>query len=150
LQRDGRIRHWGVSNFDVADMEELWSLQQGTNCAANQVYYSASRRGIEFDLAPWQRDKGVPTMAYCPIDEGALAKDARLAAIGRRHNISAAQVALAWVMSRPDVIAIPKAVRPEHLQQNFESAEITLGADDLAEIDRHFPPPHRRTRLTMV
>ncbi len=150
LKRDGKIRHWGVSNFDVADMEELWRLDAGPECAANQVYYSASRRGIEFDLLPWQRERGVPVMAYCPIDEGALARDAALAAIGKPLRATASQVALAWVLSRPGVIAIPKAVRREHLRENLAAAELALGAGDLAQIDRRFPPPQRRMRLAMV
>jgi len=150
LKRDGKIRHWGVSNFDVADMNELWSLNNGSHCAANQVYYSASRRGIEYELLPWQRERHVPTMAYCPIDEGTLARNTALAAIGRRHDTTAAQVALAWVISKPDVIAIPKAAQIEHLRQNFAAASAELGADDRAEIDKHFPPPRRRTPLAIV
>ncbi len=150
LKRAGKIRYWGVSNFDLDDMNELWAVEGGAHCAANQVYYSASRRGIEFDLLPWQRERGVPTMAYCPIDEGALAGSAPLAAIGKAHGATAAQIALAWVMSQPGVIAIPKAVKPEHLRQNFAAAIIELSADELARIDRHFPPPRQRTPLAMV
>jgi aldehyde reductase len=150
LKRAGKIRHWGVSNFDVDDMAELWALEGGAQCAANQVYYSVSRRGIEFDLLPWLRERGVPTMAYCPIDEGALAGSAPLAAIGRAHGASAAQVALAWAIAQPDVIAIPKAVKPQHLRQNLAAASLELSSEDLAHIDRQFPPPRRRTRLAMV
>ena len=101
LRNEGRIRHWGVSNFDTADMQQLWSLPAGANCVANQVYYSASERGVEFDLLPWQRDHGVVTMAYSPIDQGALARDTTFAAIGRRHGVSASSVALAWVLRQP-------------------------------------------------
>ena len=150
LKRAGRIRHWGVSNFDLADMNELWALANGPQCAADQVYYSASRRGIEFELLPWLREHHVPTLAYCPLDEGALAHDAALGAIGTAHGATAAQVALAWVISKPGVIAIPKAVQPEHLRQNFAAASLRLSADDLARIDRHFPPPRRRTPLAVV
>jgi diketogulonate reductase-like aldo/keto reductase len=150
LKHSGKVRHWGVSNFDVADMNELWSLADGPHCAANQVYYSASRRGIEFELLPWQHERRVPTMAYCPIDEGTLAKDKELAAIGKAHGATAAQIALAWVVSKPDVIAIPKAVKLDHLQQNFAAASLRLSADELARIDRHFPPPSRRTPLAIV
>jgi aldehyde reductase len=150
LKRAGKIRHWGVSNFDVDDMAELWALEGGAQCAANQVYYSVSRRGIEFDLLPWLRERGVPTMAYCPIDEGALAGSAPLAAIGRAHGASAAQVALAWAIAQPDMIAIPKAVKPQHLRQNLAAASLELSSEDLAHIDRQFPPPRRRTRLAMV
>jgi diketogulonate reductase-like aldo/keto reductase len=150
LKRDGKIRRWGVSNFDVADMNELWSINNGSHCATNQVYYSASRRGIEFELLPWQRERHVPTMAYCPIDEGTLAQDKELAAIGKAHGATAAQIALAWVMAQPDVIAIPKAVKLDHLQQNYAAASLKLSTDDLARIDRHFPPPHRRVPLTIA
>ena len=87
LRHEGRIRHWGVSNFDTADMQQLWSLPSGANCVANQVYYSASERNIEFDLLPWQRERGVVTMAYSPIDQGALARDTTFAAIGGRHGV---------------------------------------------------------------
>lgn len=150
LKRDGRIRHWGVSNFDVADLQELWSLADGAHCAANQVYYSVSRRGIEYELLPWQRAQRVPTMAYSPIDEGALARNSALAQIGKAHGASAAQIALAWALSRPDVIAIPKAVQLEHLRQNFAAASLRLSADELARIDRQFPPPRGRTPLAIV
>ena len=150
LQRDGRIRHWGVSNFDAVAMRELWSSRGGKHCAANQVYYSASRRGVEFDLLPWQREHGVACMAYCPLDEGALAKDKALAAIGRQYGATAAQVALAWVLAQPGVIAIPKAVQPRHLRQNLAAADLALTANDLAAIDRHFPPPRRSTPLAIV
>lgn len=150
LRGAGRIRHWGVSNLDAEDMEELWRAKGGSACAANQVYYSASERGVEFDLLPWQRRHRVPLMAYCPIDQGAAAKDRTLGAIGARRGATAAQVALAWVLRHPDVIAIPKAVREEHLRENLAAAAIELTAEELAEIDRAFPPPNRKRRLAMA
>lgn len=150
LRAAGRIRHWGVSNLDAEDMEELWRAKGGSACAANQVYYSASERGVEFDLLPWQRRHRVPLMAYCPIDQGAAAKDRTLGAIGARRGATAAQVALAWVLRHPDVIAIPKAVREEHLRENLAAAAIELTAEELAEIDRAFPPPNRKRRLAMT
>ncbi len=149
LQRDGRIRHWGVSNFDADDMQELWRLPQGEHCAADQVYYSASKRGIEFDLLPALRSRGVPAMAYCPIDQGALARDKTFVQIGARHGASAAQAALAWVLAQPGVIAIPKAVREAHLRENFAATALRLTADDLAQIDRAHPPPRRKQPLAM-
>jgi diketogulonate reductase-like aldo/keto reductase len=148
LRNEGRIRHWGVSNFDTADMQQLWSLSVGANCVANQVYYSASERGVEFDLLPWQRDHDVVTMAYSPIDQGALARDTTLAAIGRRHGVSASTAALAWVLRHPDVIAIPMSASEPHLRENFAAANLELNADDLAQIDAQFPPPKRKRRLT--
>lgn len=150
LCEDGRIRHWGVSNFDTADMQQLWALAAGPGCVANQVYYAASERGAEFDLLPWQRDNGVVTMAYSPIDQGALAGDATFATIGRRHSVSASTAALAWVLRHPDVIAIPKAVKEPHLRENYAAAKLELSADDLALIDESFPSPKRKRRLAMT
>ena len=150
LRADGKIRHWGVSNFDVDDMRELWALPDGPRCAANQVYYSASRRGVEHDLAPWLRERSVPMMAYCPLDEGALARDPTLAAIGRAHGASAAQVAIAWLLSRPGVISIPKAARAEHVDANLAAAGLKLSGADLALIDRKFPPPADKQPLAIV
>jgi len=150
LRERGRIRAWGVSNFDVDDMDELWSAAGGPHCVANQVYYSASERGIEFDLLPAQRGRSVATMAYCPIDQGALASDPTLTEIGGRLGASAAQVALAWVLRQPDVIAIPKAGRERHLRENLAAAALTLTDPDLAAIDARFAPPRRKQRLAMT
>jgi diketogulonate reductase-like aldo/keto reductase len=150
LQRDGKIRHWGVSNFDAADIDELWRTPGGRGGAANQVYYSASRRGVEFDLLPRQRERGLPLMAYCPLDQGLLAGDETLAAIGARHEASAAQVAIAWLLAQPGVIAIPKAVRPGHVRALAAARELRLDAADLALIDRRFPPPQRALPLAIV
>jgi diketogulonate reductase-like aldo/keto reductase len=150
LRERGRIRAWGVSNFDVDDMDELWSVADGPHCVANQVYYSTSERGIEFDLLPAQRRRSVATMAYCPIDQGALASDPTLAGIGGRLGASAAQVALAWALRQPDVIAIPKAGRERHLRENFAAAELPLTDRDLATVDAAFPPPKRKQRLAMT
>jgi diketogulonate reductase-like aldo/keto reductase len=150
LEARGLVHHWGVSNFDVGDMDELWRAKGGRACAANQVYYSASERGIEFDLLPWQRRHHLPLMAYCPIDQGAAATNATLAAIGASRNATAAQVALAWVLRHPDVIAIPKAVRESHLRENLAAADIALTAEELAEIDRAFPPPAAKQPLAMT
>jgi diketogulonate reductase-like aldo/keto reductase len=146
----GLIHHWGVSNLDVADMDELWHVKGGQACTANQVYYSASERGIEFDLLPWHRRHHLPLMAYCPIDQGAAATHPTLRGIGDGRGISAAQVALAWVLRHPDVIAIPKAVREAHLRENLAAADVDLTADELAEIDRAFPPPTGKRPLAMT
>jgi diketogulonate reductase-like aldo/keto reductase len=150
LLESGRIQHWGVSNFDVDDMDALWRVKGGQACATNQVYYSTSERGVEFDLLPWQRRQRVPLMAYCPIDQGAAATNATLAAIGAARNATAAQVALAWVLRHPDVIAIPKAVREDHLRENLAAADIDLTVEELAEIDRAFPRPARKLPLAMT
>jgi diketogulonate reductase-like aldo/keto reductase len=149
LQARGRILHWGVSNFDLDDMVELVALPGGERCAANQVYYSLGARGAEFDLLPWQQARSMPLMAYCPLDQGALANNAEIAAVAQRHRASAARVALAWLVARPGVLAIPKAVREEHLRDNLASLDLQLTAADLAEIDRAFPAPRRRAPLAM-
>jgi diketogulonate reductase-like aldo/keto reductase len=150
LRQAGRIRHWGVSNFDADDIAELAATGSGADCATNQVYYSASRRGIEFDLLPAQRKLKMPVMAYCPIDEGKLGRNADLAALGKPLGASAAQVALAWLLRAADVIVIPKAAKQEHLRENFSAAALELGPEELAAIDRLFPPPKRKTALAIV
>lgn len=147
LRGEGRIRHWGVSNFDTADMQKLWRLAAGSNCVTNQIYYSASERGPEFNLQPWQRDHRVVTMAYSPIDQGALTRDVTFAAIGRRHGISASAAALAWVLRQPDIIAIPMSSSADHLRENFAAADVQLTPDDLAQVDAAFPPPKRKRPL---
>jgi len=150
LRETGRIRHWGVSNFDVDDLRELREVDDGERCAMNQVYYSAGQRGIEFDLLPWQRQQRLPLMAYCPIDQGALAGNRALQGIARTKGVTAAQVALAWVLRQPDAIAIPKAVQAAHLRENLAAASIELSAAELARIDAAFPPPTRKRRLAMT
>ena len=153
----GQIAHWGVSNFDVEDMDELVALpalQGGIDprqaCATNQVYYSLSQRGPEFSLLPWLRARGLPLMAYSPIDQGTLARHQGLAAIGAPLGLSAAQVALAWVAQQAGVVAIPKAVKAAHLSDNLAAGRATLGADALRQIDQLFAPPRRKTSLAMI
>ncbi|ESX96951.1 aldo/keto reductase [Mesorhizobium sp. LNJC403B00] len=150
LKEAGKIRHWGVSNFDTDEMEELTGLSSGDHVQTNQVLYNLSRRGPEFDLAPWSRQRGIPLMAYSPVEQGALARNSRLETIAARHNATAAQIALAWVMAQPGVIAIPKASSQEHVRQNFAALDIELTAEDLAELDRAFPPPARKRGLEMI
>ncbi|CAN7580423.1 aldo/keto reductase [Variovorax sp. LjRoot84] len=147
----GHIRHWGVSNFDTGDMDELAAVcGEPLDCTANQVYYSVRERGPEFSLLPWQRARGMPLMAYSPIDQGALAGDAALKKMAQRLGVTAAQLALAWVIAQPGVVAIPKAVREAHLRDNLAAAELQLGDEDLAEIDRLHPPPRRKKPLSMI
>ena len=148
LVATGRIGRWGVSNFDVDDMQELLALTP--DCAANQVYYSLAERGPEFSLLPWLREQGVPLMAHSPIDQGKLARHQALAAIGARQGLSAAQVALAWVAQQAGVVAIPKAVQAQHLRDNWAAASVTLSADDLRQIEQAFPAPRRKTPLAMT
>lgn len=155
LVADGRIGHWGVSNFDTDDMQELArtvgdGVGDGPGCAANQVYLSLGERGPEFDLLPWQRERGMPLMAYSPIDQGALADDDGLAELAARLGVTAAQLALAAVIARPGVAAIPKAVRSAHLKENLAAAELKLDAATLEALDRLHPPPRRKTPLAMI
>ena len=149
LQAQGRIGQWGVSNFDVDDMAELWRTADGTHCAANQVYYSLSERGIEFDLLPWLREHGVALMAYCPIDQGTLARAKALQPLAQRLNATPAQLALAWLQSR-EVIAIPKAVQEQHLRDNLAATSLQLDAAALSELDTLFPPPRKKRPLAMT
>lgn len=150
LKAAGKIRHWGVSNFDTSDMEELSGLPYGANCQANQVLYNLSRRGIEFDLLPWSRQRSMPVMAYSPIEQGMLADNRAVAAVAARHDATPAQIALAWVMRAGGVIAIPKAVKPDHVRQNVAALDITLTTEDLAELDRAFAPPARKRPLETI
>lgn len=150
LCAQGRIGAWGVSNFDRDEMGELLAVPGGTACATNQVYFSLGERGPGFELLPWLREQRMPMMAYSPIDQGRLAGDAPLAAIARGLGVSAAQLALAWVLHQPGVMAIPKAVREAHLRENLAAAELELDADTVRAIDERFPPPRRRTPLAMI
>ena len=146
----GKIARWGVSNFDVADLEELAALDAGAHVAANQVLYNPARRGIEYDLLPWCSSRGVDVMAYSPLDEGALAGDRKLQSIGERIGLSASQLAIAWTMRHEHVAAIPKASRVEHVHANAKAAEIVLDVQTLRDIDRAFPPPSRKQRLAII
>ena len=148
LLQSGRIAHWGVSNFDVDDMDELVAV--APDCASNQVYFSLSERGPEFSLLPWLRNKAMPLMAYSPIDQGTLARHKGLATVGAPLALTAAQLALAWVLAQPGVVAIPKAVKPQHLRDNWAAASGTLSAETLRQIDRLFPPPACKAPLAMT
>jgi len=153
LVQAGHVGSWGVSNFDVDDMQELSAVitRLGASaCATNQVYFSLSERGPEFSLLPWMRERAMPLMAYSPIDQGTLAGDDTLAQIGRERSLTAAQVALAWVVSRPGVAAIPKASSASHLQENLAAASVHLSEDELRRIDKRFAPPKKKTPLSMI
>jgi len=150
LRSRGKIRHWGVSNFDVDDMVELVGLRGGERCAVNQVYYSLSERGPGFALVPWLQRRGMVTMAYSPIDQGALARNAALRKLADKRGATPAQLALAWLVSQRDVMAIPKAASEEHLRENLAALALTLAPADLAALDAAFPPPRRKTPLAMI
>jgi len=153
LRQRGWIRHWGVSNFDLADMQELFALDGGAACAANQVYYSLGARGVEFDLLPWQQRNDVPLMAYSPVDQGVLAGPRShpvLREVAARHGATPVQVALAALLQRPGVMAIPKAVQAAHLRENAKAVTVALDAADRAALDRAFPPPRHKQSLAML
>ena len=151
LTRGGEIRCWGVSNFDVADMKELVEASATSGAVAtNQVLYNLSYRGIEFDLLPWCRDRNVAIMAYSPIDQARLAKHALVKRIADRIDATPAQIALAWVLRQPNVIAIPKSSHRDHVRDNRAALDIRLSDDDLRELDRAFPPPTRKVSLEMI
>jgi diketogulonate reductase-like aldo/keto reductase len=150
LRAQSAIAQWGVSNFDLAAMKKLVALTGGEGCAANQVYYSLSERGIDFDLKPWQQQRALLLMAYCPIDQSALAGDARVAALAAPLGLTAAQVALAWTLRDGNVIAIPKAVREPHLRENFAAGSVTLDAATLIALDALFPPPRKVQPLAIT
>ncbi|MFB8353285.1 aldo/keto reductase [Streptomyces niveus] len=150
LLRAGKIRHWGVSNFDPADLRELAGVPGGDAIAANQVLYNPSRRGIEYDLLPLCQERGIPVMAYSPVEQGRLLTAPVLDAVAGRHGVSVAQVALAWALSRAGVIAIPRAGRPEHVRDNHAALALTLTEDDHAELDSAFPPNRGPVPLEML
>lgn len=146
----GRIARWGVSNFDVADLEEVAALPGGGAVATNQVLYNLARRGIEFDLLAWCARRGVTVMAYSPLDEGPLAVHPAVVAVAKARGITPAQVALAWTLRRPEVVAIPKAASPRHLRENAAALDVRLDDAALGELDRAFPPPARKKRLEII
>jgi diketogulonate reductase-like aldo/keto reductase len=150
LKRDGKIRYWGVSNFDTGDMEELLGIEGGKTVGTNQILYNLASRGIEYDLLPWSQERGIPLMAYSPVDQGRLGRDRRLERIAGRHGATPTQVALAWVLRQKGVIAIPKAVEPDHIRRNRAALDIDFDEADLAELDRAFPPPMRKQPLAMI
>ena len=153
LKAQGKIKRWGVSNFDVQDMEDLWRVPDGRNCCINQILYNLGSRGIEYDLLPWQREHGVPFMAYCPVGQaGALVtqdnvskarlmSDPNVEAVAARHGCSKVQVLLAFVLRFDDFAAMPKAVGFEHIDENFAVKNLTLTDEDIEQLSASFPAP---------
>jgi diketogulonate reductase-like aldo/keto reductase len=150
LQKAGKIRHYGVSNLDISDMKELWQVPGGQGVQTNQLLYNLTRRGIEWDLLPWLRERKVPVMAYSPIEQARLLRQAGLARFAARHGMQPAQAALAWMLAQDGVIAIPKTSHPERLRENAAAAQIRLSGEQLAELDVLFKPPSRATPLEMI
>lgn len=155
LKKEGKIRRWGVSNFDTDDMEELWFVPGGKNCAVNQVLYHVASRGIEYDLLPWMREHKVPLMAYCPLAQGGdlrrgLYQSAVLKKIAENHSATIAQVLLAFVLRDGNTIAIPRSSRKEHTLDNAGADGLILTEEELAAIDKEFAPPSRKVYLDIV
>jgi diketogulonate reductase-like aldo/keto reductase len=150
LRRDGKIRHWGVSNLDLGDMKELVSVTGGDAVATNQVLYNISRRGIEWALQPWLRERRIPVMAYSPLEQARLLRRPELADLAREHGMTAAQMALAFLLTQEDVIVIPKSADPDRLKEDHTALDIRLTAEQLAALDRLFPPPSGPTALPML
>ncbi len=150
LQRAGKIRHWGVSNLDVADLEELMRLPGGQKVATDQVLYNLTRRGIEFDLLPRCVGRGIPVMAYSPLEQGRMLNDPVLVRIATEHGATPAQIALAWVLRQPLALAIPKASSPHHVQECHRALDVRLTPRDLADLDRAHPPPSHKRVLEVI
>jgi aldehyde reductase len=150
LKEAGKIRHYGVSNLDLGDMRELWQLPGGSGVATNQLLYNLTRRGIEWELLPWLRQRRVPVMAYSPLEQARLAGNRKLAGFAQQHGMTPAQAALAWLLARDDVIVIPKTGRRERLKENLGALDHVLTPAQLAELDRLFAPPAGAGSLEML
>ena len=150
LQRDGKIRHHGVSNFDLDDIEEWVGLTGGEGVAANQILYNLQRRGPEWELIPWCHERRIAIMAYTPLGQGRMLQHKALAEIAARRDATAAQVALAWLLRKDGMMVIPKATSQQHVRENRGALDLRLTADDLAALDRAFPPPKGRAALGML
>jgi diketogulonate reductase-like aldo/keto reductase len=155
LKQDGKILDYGVSNFDVDDMEAAAALAGGEAIATNQVLYNPLNRGIEWDLLPWCKGQGIPVMAYSPFVSAPpaltrLLGNATLKAVAERHSATPAQIALAWLLHQPGVVAIPKAIQPAHVRANRAACDLALTPDDLKDLDGAFPPPRKKVPLAML
>jgi diketogulonate reductase-like aldo/keto reductase len=150
LQSAGKIRHYGVSNLDYSEMQAWWRAGGGAATATNQLLYNLSRRGIEWDLLPWLRERRVPVMAYSPLEQARLFRNAKFAALAKSSGLTAAQLALAWLLARDDMIVIPKCSSPARVEENAAARDVQLSAAQLAELDGIFPPPNGPRPLEML
>ncbi len=146
----GKVRAWGVSNLDLGEMQRLAAVPGGKACATNQLLYNLSRRGIEFDLLPWCRERGIAVMAYSPVEQGRILGHKALNEVARRLGATPAQVALAWVLRQEGVVAIPKAASVAHVRENHKALELRLDAEALRALDTAFPPPKKARPLEML
>jgi diketogulonate reductase-like aldo/keto reductase len=150
LVQDGKTRYWGVSNFDLDDLEELVALDGGADVTTDQVLYNLAHRGIEWDLLPWCRDRGLPVMAYSPVDQGRFGRHDVLRDLARRHGVTVPELALAWVLRQDGVVAVPRTGSVAHVRENRAAAELQLTAAELEEVDRAFPGPDARQPLEVL
>lgn len=155
LRKEGKIKRWGVSNFDTIDMEELWNTPNGKNCMINQVLYHLGSRGIDYDLVPWHKEHQLPIMAYSPLAQGGslrrqLLTDPTIQEIAEKYDAQPLQIALAWTIRSNHVLAIPKAVQAEHVWANAQAATIELTNEDLDKLDQVFPKPTRKMPLDII
>jgi diketogulonate reductase-like aldo/keto reductase len=150
LKRSGKILRWGVSNFDLAEMEEVVALPQGNACAMNQILYNLSRRGPEYELAPWLKAHKIPLMAYSPMEQGRLRVNGALREVAERHGVTPHALAIAWVLNQPNTVVIPKSGRVEHMRENIKAAGVKLSDNDIATLDKAFKPPAGRSALDML
>jgi len=141
LREQGKIRHYGLSNFDTATLQDAHAAPGGEDIAVDQVLYNLERRAIEWDLLPWCQERQIAIMAYSPLEQGRMRRRRALEEVARRHGATPTQVALAWTLRLPGVVTIPKATRPEHVREDVAATELVLEEDDLAALDRAFPPP---------
>ena len=151
LRKEGKIRYWGVSNFDLSEMQALVRLPNGTACATNQVLYNLAERGTEFDLQPWMAARAMPVMAYTPLGQSRrFLGGTALKEVAARHATAPATVALAFLLARPGIIVIPKAVQAQHVRENAAAASLRLDAEDLAALDAAYPPPTGKRPLAIL
>jgi diketogulonate reductase-like aldo/keto reductase len=150
LKQAGKIREFGVSNFDADDMEEAFALKDRGAIATNQVLYNLSRRGVEWNLLPWCRQHRIPVMAYSPVEQGRLLKNQALQAIAQQKEVTTAQIAIAWLLQQEQVIVIPKSSSIKHIEQNYAALNLELSAADLEALDAAFPPPSQQVSLEML
>ena len=149
LKQAGKILDYGVSNFDTSDMEEAESLPGGKEIVTNQVLYNLLRRGIEWDLLPWCKQRQIPIMAYSPVEQRAFVNNTKLDKLAAKYNLTSTQIALSWLLHQDNAIAIPKATNPQHIRENVAALDLKLATEDLQELDRTFKPPSRKMSLAM-
>jgi diketogulonate reductase-like aldo/keto reductase len=149
LKQAGKILDYGVSNFDTDEMKEAESLPGGKEIVTNQVLYNLMRRGIEWDLLPWCKERGIPIMAYSPIEQRAFVDESKLDDLAVKYNATSTQIALSWLLHRDNVISIPKATNPDHVQENRAALDIELTKENLQQLDRVYKPPSRKMSLAM-